>query len=74
MGFRNLMEEVGLMNDEPTTIYQDNSPAIQILNQRGSLASRSKSMDIRIFKVRSKGVDRRGCFGNDLLQHPVHGC
>jgi hypothetical protein len=23
MGFRNLMEEVGLMNDEPTTIYQD---------------------------------------------------
>ena len=52
MGFRNLMEEVGLMNDEPTTIYQDNSPAIQILNQKGSLASRSKFMDIRIFKVR----------------------
>jgi hypothetical protein len=24
------------MNDEPTTTYQDNSPAIQILNQKGS--------------------------------------
>ena len=23
MGFRNLMEEVGLMNDEPTAIYQE---------------------------------------------------
>jgi hypothetical protein len=33
------MEEVGLMNDEPTTTYQDNLPAIQILNQKGSLAS-----------------------------------
>jgi hypothetical protein len=52
MGFRNLMEEVGLMKDEPTTIYQDNSPAIQILNQKGSLVSRSKFLDIRIFKVR----------------------
>jgi hypothetical protein len=27
MGFRNLMEEVGLMNGEPTLIYQDNTPA-----------------------------------------------
>ena len=38
MGFRNLMEEVGLMNGEPTLIYQDNTPAIQILNQKGSLS------------------------------------
>jgi hypothetical protein len=38
MGFRNLMEEVGLMNDEPTTIYQDNSPTIQILNQKEGVA------------------------------------
>jgi hypothetical protein len=51
-GFRNLMEEVGLMNDEPTTIYQDSSPVIQILNQKGLLASRSNFMDIKIFKVR----------------------
>jgi hypothetical protein len=56
MGFRNLMEEVGLINDEPTTIYPDNSPVIQILNQKGSLASRSKFMDFRIFKVR-KWID-----------------
>ncbi len=40
------------MNGEPALIYQDNTPAIQILNQKGSLASRSKFMDIRIFKVR----------------------
>ena len=52
MGFRNLMEEVGLINDEPTLIYQDNTPAITILNQKGSLVSKSKHMDIHIFKVR----------------------
>jgi hypothetical protein len=52
MGFRNLMDEIGLINDEPTLLYQDNTPAIQIMNNKGSLASRTKFMDIRVFKVR----------------------
>ena len=51
---RNLMGEVGLFQQEPTVIYQDNQPAIQVVMNRGSLPNRSKAMDIRVLAARNK--------------------
>ena len=54
---RNLMAEVGLFQQEPTVVYQDNMPAIQIMTNRGSLPNRSKAMDIRVLSARNKVED-----------------
>ena len=51
---RNLMGEVGLFQQEPTVIYQDNQPAIQVMMNRGSLPNRSKAMDICVLAARNK--------------------
>ena len=56
---RNLMGEIGLFQQEPTIIYQDNMPAIQIMTNRGSLPNRSKAMDIRVMSGRNKVEDRK---------------
>ena len=56
---RNLMAEVGLFQQEPTVIYQDNQPAIQIMMNRGSLPNKSKAMDIRVMSARNKVEDRK---------------
>ena len=56
---RNLMAEVGLFQQEPTVIYQDNQPAIQIMTNRGSLPNKSKAMDIRVMSARNKVEDRK---------------
>ena len=51
------MAEMGLFQEEPTTIYQDNKPAIQIMMNRGSLPNKSKAMDIRVLSARNKVED-----------------
>ena len=56
---RNLMGEIGLFQQEPTIIYQDNMPAIQIMTNRGSLPNRSKAMDIRVMSGRNKVEDKK---------------
>ena len=56
---RNLMAEVGLFQQEPTIIYQDNMPAIQIMTNRGSLPNKSKAMDIRVMSARNKVEDKK---------------
>ena len=54
---RNLMAEIGLFQQEPTIIYQDNMPAIQIMTNRGSMPNKSKAMDIRVLGARNKVED-----------------
>jgi hypothetical protein len=56
-GLRNLMEEIGLEQLEPTRIYQDNQAAIYIANNRGALAKKTRAMDMRTLAVRNKVED-----------------
>jgi hypothetical protein len=56
-GFRNLMDEVGLHQELPTVIYQDNIPAIQIAMNRGALAKKTRAMSLRTLSVRNKIED-----------------
>ena len=55
---RNLMAEVGAFQEEPTMIYQDCSPAVQAANNRGSIAKKSKALDIRVFSLRNRIEDQ----------------
>jgi hypothetical protein len=56
-GLRNLMDEVGLHQELPTVIFQDNKPAIQIAMNRGALAKKTRSMELRTLSVRNKIED-----------------
>jgi hypothetical protein len=56
-GLRSLMDEVGLHQELPTTIFQDNLPAIQISQNRGSLAKKTRAMSLRTLSVRNKIED-----------------
>ena len=58
-GLRNLMKEIGLEQINATTIYQDNQAAIQIANNRGSLAKKTRAMDMRTLTVRNKIEDMK---------------
>ena len=58
-GFRNLMQEAGEYQEEPTRIYQDNQATIQIAMNRGSLSSRSKHVDLKVLSSRQKIEDRK---------------
>ena len=58
-GLRNLMKEVGLEQAEPTIIYQDNQAAIQIANNRGALAKKTRAMEMRTLTVRNKIEDMK---------------
>jgi hypothetical protein len=53
------MKEIGLEQMDPTTIYQDNQAAIQIANNRGSLAKKTRAMDMRTLTVRNKVEDQK---------------
>jgi len=53
------MQEIGLDQREPTIIYQDNQAAIQIANNRGALAKKTRAMDIRTLAVRNKVEDMK---------------
>ena len=58
-GYRNLMQEVGLMQDGPTVIWQDNQAAIQIAMNRGALAKKTRAMDMRVMTIRNKIEDMK---------------
>ena len=53
------MEEVGLAQLEPTTIWQDNQAAIQIAMNRGALAKKSRAMDLKVLTLRNKVEDMK---------------
>jgi hypothetical protein len=58
MGFRNIMSEMGFDLSEPTVIYQDNRPAIDIANNNRNMSESTKHMDVRVFKVRERIEDQ----------------
>jgi hypothetical protein len=58
-GFRNLNEEIGLKQDGPTILYQDNQSAIQIAMNRGSLSKKTRAMEIRTLTLRNKVEDMK---------------
>ena len=46
-GLRNLLQELGMYQEAPTLVFQDNEAAIKIANHRGSLGQTSRAMDLR---------------------------
>jgi hypothetical protein len=56
-GFRSLMGEVGLRQNGPTRLYQDNQAAIQIAMNRGSLSRKTRGTDLRVLTLRNKVED-----------------
>ena len=58
-GYRNVMQEMGLMQDGPTVIWQDNQAAIQIAMNRGALAKKTRAMDMRVMTIRNKIEDMK---------------
>jgi len=58
-GFRTLMAEIGLRQEEPTVLWQDNQSAITIAMNRGSLAKKSRAMDVRVLSIRNKIEDMK---------------
>jgi hypothetical protein len=58
MGFRNMMGEMGFDLSEPTVLYQDNRPAIDIANNNRQMSESTKHMDVRVFKVRERIEDQ----------------
>jgi hypothetical protein len=57
VGFRNMMEEMHLGQDRPTTIYQDNEAAIMISMNRGSMSNQSRHIERRVLTCRNKIED-----------------
>ena len=52
LGLRNILAEIGLTQQNPTIIYQDNQAAIAISDTPGSINSKSKYLDLKLFKMR----------------------
>lgn len=57
-GLRNLMAEMGMCQQNATTIYQDNESAIKIANNRGSLGTTSRAMDLDTLTIRNRVEDQ----------------
>jgi hypothetical protein len=58
-GFRTLNEEIGLKQTEPTVLWQDNQSAIRIAMNRGSLAKKTRAMEVRVLSIRNKVEDMK---------------
>jgi hypothetical protein len=56
-GLRNLMANLGMFQDSPSVVYQDNESAIKIANNRGSLGQTSRAMDLRTLATRNRIED-----------------
>ena len=57
IALRNLMKEIGLEQLDPTVIYCDNQPAIHMMQNKGSMAKRTKAMDTQIYALRDRMID-----------------
>ena len=51
-GIRNILQEIGLCQTKPTVIFEDNQACITIANNAGSLQSRTKHLDLKVYKIR----------------------
>ena len=56
-GLCQLTSEVGLHQQQPTVIWQDNQAAIQIAMNRGALAKKTRAMNMRTLSVGNKIED-----------------
>ncbi len=52
-------EEIGLRQEGPTVLYQDNQSAIQIAMNRGSLSKKTRAMEVRTLTLRNKVEDMK---------------
>jgi hypothetical protein len=59
LGLRNLLSELGTPQIKSTIIYQDNTAAIQISNNRGSLGKASRAIDLKILTIRNRIEDHQ---------------
>jgi hypothetical protein len=50
--------EIGLDDEQPTTMYQDCQPAIKAAEGKGSMGARTKYMDTRVSKIREWILDQ----------------
>jgi hypothetical protein len=53
IGIRNLLSELGHLQESATTIYQDNKRAVQIANNHGSLGKNSRTMNLKTLTIRN---------------------
>lgn len=53
-GFRNMVYELGITLDEPTKIFQDNMPAIQVAEGERNLTETTRHMPLRTWKLRER--------------------
>ena len=53
------MAEIGLKQEEPTVLWQDNQSAITIAMNRGSLAKKTRAMEVRVLSIRNKIEDMK---------------
>ena len=44
---------------EPTVLWQDNQSAIRIAMNRGSLAKKTRAMEVKVLSIRNKVEDMR---------------
>ena len=58
VALRYLAREIGVEQLDPTVIYCDNQPAIQMMENKGSLAKRSKAMDTQLYALRDRMIDQ----------------
>ena len=56
-GIRNLLSEMGMHQQRPTVVYQDNESAVRIANNRGSLGITSRSMSLDTLTIRNMVED-----------------
>ena len=56
-GLRNVMAELGMYQEKPTVVYEDNESTIRIANNRGSLGVSSRAMDLQTLTVRNRIED-----------------
>ena len=66
LGFRNLMQEGGMYQQAPATVYQDNQATIKVLENRGSLSARTRHIDLDTLAARNMVEDQ--------LVKPVYKC
>ena len=48
----NLLKEIGLEQCKATIIYEDNQAAIRVAYNKGSMTSKVRHVDLRVFKIR----------------------
>ena len=52
------MAEVGLFQEEPTLIYQDNKPTIAVAENRGHMSKAARALQVRVYGLRNRIEDQ----------------